>query len=329
MSRASDLGERKIIELFWRSLDKMRRMPIPLGDDVSAVTIGGGRVVVIKCDMLVRKTDVPRGMSLWQAGRKAAIMAISDLASKGVRPLGLLCSVGIPRNLRKEEIRQIASGFNTGAREYGAYVIGGDTNEASDVIVDSIAVGIGKEAELMTRGGARPGDIVAVTGPFGSTGAGLKMILGRKRVPENIGWRLAKAVYLPEARLKEGTALARTGTVTSSIDSSDGLIWSLHELGRMSGVGFKLETVPISYEARRFAEATGTDPHQLAMYGGEEYELVLTIRQRGFSKAKKAVRGLIPIGQVTAAEQRILLRRGLKYVRLSPKGWEHFVRRRN
>jgi len=302
-------------------------MPIPLGDDVSAVSIGGGRVAVVKCDMLVGKTDVPRGMTFWQAGRKTAVMSISDLASKGVRPIGLMCSVGIPRDLRREEIKQIASGFNAGAREYGAYVIGGDTNEASDIIIDSIAMGIGRRRQLMTRAGARPGDIVAVTGSFGSSAAGLKMILDRKRVPEEIGWRLAKAVYLPEARLKEGMALAKAGAVTSSIDSSDGLVWSLHEIGRMSGVGFRLDTVPISMEARKFAQRTGTDLYELALYGGEEYELVVTIKREGFSRARRAMRHLIPIGQVIAAKDKILLRRGLSYVRLSPKGWEHFVRR--
>lgn len=328
MPRAVDLGERRIIELFWRSLERMPKAPIPLGDDVSAVRISRGRLAVVKCDMLVRETDIPRGMSLWQAGRKAAVMAISDLASKGVRPVGLLCSVGIPRNLREDEIRQIASGFNAGAREYGAYVIGGDTNEAPDVIIDSVALGIADERRLMRRDSARPGDVLAVTGTFGSAAAGLEMTLGRKRVPEGIGWRLAKVVYLPEARLREGLALAKTGLVTSSIDSSDGLAWSLHEVARMSGVGFNVETVPISYEARKFAELTGADPYELAMYGGEEYELVVTIRRGNFTKARRAVPKLMPIGEVTSKGGRILVRRGIGYKRVSPRGWEHFAPRR-
>ncbi|MFX0094280.1 MAG: AIR synthase related protein, partial [Candidatus Hodarchaeota archaeon] len=83
MSSVKELGERKIIELILECLDHMPNNPVPLGDDVSAVDIGHDKLAVIKTDMLVGKTDVPKTMSLWQAARKAVVMTISDLAAKG------------------------------------------------------------------------------------------------------------------------------------------------------------------------------------------------------------------------------------------------------
>ena len=83
---------------------------------------------------------------------------------------------------------------------------------------------------------------------------------------------------MPKAHLAEGLALAGCGAVSASMDSSDGLAWSLHELARLSNVGFLLESVPIAPEATEFAELNGLEACELALYGGEEYELVLTIK---------------------------------------------------
>ena len=93
---SAELGEHKIIELIQRRLTAMPDLPVPFGDDVSAVNIGKGRIAVLKTDMLVGKTDMPRGMSLWQAARKAVVMNISDFAAKGVEPVAGLCQLDCP-----------------------------------------------------------------------------------------------------------------------------------------------------------------------------------------------------------------------------------------
>ena len=127
------MGERKIIEIIQRHLEAMPNNPVPFGDDISAVNLNEKQVTVLKTDMLVGKTDVPPNMSLWQAARKALVMNISDFASKGVQPTAALVSLGLPRGVMQKDIEEIARGLNTGAREYGAYIIGGDTGEASDL----------------------------------------------------------------------------------------------------------------------------------------------------------------------------------------------------
>jgi thiamine-monophosphate kinase len=297
-------------------------MPIPFGDDVSAVDIGHGKLAVIKTDMLVGKTDVPPGMNLWQAARKAVVMNVSDLAAKGVKPLALLASVGVPRSFKREDIKQIGKGLNAGAREYGAYILGGDTNEASDLIISCVAFGVSEKKRLMLRSGAKPDDIVAVTGAFGKTAAGLKILLQHLSAPSELKRILVDAVLMPRARLKEGLALAQTGAITASIDSSDGLAWSLHEVSKASNVGFLLESLPVADEARKFAEKHGLDPVELCLYGGEEYELVVTIKPELWEKAKKAA-SLIKVGLVTKEKTLVFEEKG-KRVPIEPRGWEHF-----
>jgi len=327
LTTAEEMGERKIINLILNCLDQMPNMPIPFGDDISAVDIGNGKLAVLKTDMLVGKTDVPPGMTPRQAARKAVVMNVSDLAAKGVQPLALLASIGVPRNFTEKDIRQIGRGLNEGAREYNAYVLGGDTNEASDLVISCTAFGICEKRHLMRRSGAKPGNIVAVTGLFGKTSSGLKILLEHFFAPPKLRIKLVRAVYTPQARLNEGLALAQTRAATSSIDSSDGLAWSLHEISRASNVGFLINNLPVAQEATQFAEIHRLDPIELCLYGGEEYELLVTIKSEEWEKTMKAVEqvgaSLIKIGQVTK-QKALLFKLEGKTIPIEAQGWEHF-----
>ncbi len=154
----------------------MPNTPLPFGDDASAIDMGHDKIAVINIDMLVRKTDVPRTMSLWQAARKAVVMNISDLAAKGAKPLALLASIGVPPNFTETDIQQMSKGLNAGAREYDTYILGGDTNEASELIISCTALGVCNRHHLIKRSGAKAGDYIAVTGYFGKTTSGLKIL---------------------------------------------------------------------------------------------------------------------------------------------------------
>lgn len=322
-----DLGERKLITLIQSHLSVMPGLPVPFGDDVSAVNIGGGRVAVLKADMLMGKTDVPRSMSLWQAARKAVVMNISDFAAKGVEPTALLVSLGLPRDFIRKDVEEIARGLNAAALEYGAYIVGGDTSEASDMVVAISLFGTAKRKALMLRRGAKAGDIVAVTGFFGKTAAGLRLLLDGCAASKELHEVLLRSVCMPKARLCEGLALRNSGAVSASIDSSDGLAWSLHELARMSGVGFMVNSVPIANEVLRFAEFNRLDPLELALYGGEEYELVVTVKPKRWADAETAVEAtggrLLPIGRVQKDRQ-VLLNVDGKKCPVEARGWEHF-----
>ncbi len=281
---AKRLGEHKIIQLIQNHLTSMPNMPVPFGDDVSAVNIDENRVAVLKTDMLVAKTDVPEEMTLFQAARKALIMNISDFASKGVQPIAALVALGLPAEFSQKNIEEIADGLNAGAQEYGAFIIGGDTSETSDLIISISLYGTAQKSAIMLRSGAKPGDILAVTGFFGKSAAGLRLLLGECVTSKNAK-ALLDAVFMPKAKLAEGLALARCGVVSASMDSSDGLAWTLHELARLSNVGFMLDKVPVAPEVKRFAELNSLDASELALYGGEEYELVITVKPEGWAAA--------------------------------------------
>lgn len=327
MNEFSKLREREIIEIIHRCLEEMPSAPISFGDDVSAVSLDRDMLAVLTVDMFVGKTDMPPGMTLYQAARKAVVMNISDLASKGVKPSIVLTSLGLPRGLSREEVKEIGRGLNAGAREYGAYVVGGDTNEASDIIIDCVAFGKTERGSLMSRSGAKPGDIVATTGDFGNTACGFKILLEGFHAPKDLKDRILKSVYEPKARVEEGYVLARSRSVTASIDSSDGLAWSLHEIARASKVGFRIDLLPISQEAQEFAEVNKLDPIELCLYGGEEYELVVTVKPELWETAEATIRKtggkLVKIGKATR-EQEVLLCIGEKKLKIENRGWEHF-----
>jgi thiamine-monophosphate kinase len=324
---AERLGERGIIEVMRSYFEVMPGLAVPFGDDVSAVPVGEGEVAVLKTDMLVDKTDIPRGMSLWQAARKAVVMNISDFAAKGVEPKAILVSLGLPRSLMRRDFEEIAKGLNAGAREYGAYVVGGDTGESSDLVISVQLFGSAKKNALMLRSGAKAGDIVAVTGFFGKSAAGLQLLLNNYSVSEAMRGVLVSSVFMPQARLREGLALQCSGAVTASIDSSDGLAWSLHELATLSRVGFVVTGLPVADEVRRFAEYNGLNGCDLALYGGEEYELVVTVNPKMWSEAEMAVEAvggrLMPIGKTTRDKQVLLDVDGKKHP-IEARGYEHF-----
>jgi thiamine-monophosphate kinase len=254
-------------------------------------------------------------------------MNISDFASKGVQPIAALASLGLPKGLMQKDIEEIARGLNTGAREYNAYIVGGDTGEASDLIISISLFGTAEKAGLILRNGAKPGDVLAVTGFFGKSAAGLRLLKDNCSASPHLRDVLLGAVCMPKARLKEGLALSRSGSVSASIDSSDGLAWSLHEIAKMSNVGFVVNTVPVSDEVRRFAEFNHLDPFELALYGGEEYELVVTIKPNRWSETEAAVEAvggcLLPIGKATKDTQMLLDVDGVKQA-VEARGWEHF-----
>ncbi len=218
-------------------------------------------------------------------------------------------------------------GLNKGAREYNAYILGGDTNEASELTISCTAFGICEEQHLMKRSGAKPDDIVAVTGLFGRTASGLKILLEHLFAPPKLRKELVQAVYMPRARLKEGLALAQTRAVTSSIDSSDGLAWSLHEISKASNMGFLINKLPVAPEAEQFAKLHKLDPAELSLYGGEEYELLVTVKPRMWKKAKEALEhvqaSLVKIGVVTKQKSLLLEVEG-KTIPIENRGWEHF-----
>jgi len=329
LSSLKQLGELRVIDIVEHALGTSRITVVGFGDDVSAVRIPGRQVAVLKTDMLVGSTDVPPGMSMRQAARKAVVANVSDLAAKGVKPYAGLVALGLPAKLTRHDVHEIANGLSEGAKEYGFPLVGGDTSESNDFVVSIALFGLMEVRRIALRSGAKIGDIVAVTGDFGSAAAGLRAVLDRKLPPKSLPHELAEALYHPNAELDLGLKLASTRAITASIDSSDGLAWSLHALAKMSSIGIRVEGLPISDAAKKFANRYGYNASDLALYGGEEYHLILTIKRHLFRRAQHVARGrLKTIGIVTGKSEGLRLVGTRGEIKIRMKGWEHFRRQR-
>jgi len=272
--------------------------------------------------MLVEHTDVPAGMTYRQAARKAVAMCVSDFAAKGARPDSFVVSIGLRKGVSQEQVDALASGLRDAEKEWGVLLVGGDTNEAKELVIDCAMVGFSKH--LVTRSGARPGDVLIVTGPFGYPPAGLRILEGSVAAAAEFGKKAKASVLDPTPGLEVGLALAPF--LTSAMDSSDGLARSLHTLAAESGVGFEVTELPAAKGVRSFAAANGLSAEELVLQGGEEYAIVGTIPKGRVAEARSSVQkaggALLEIGKATEAGQ-IVLKIGGNRRPINDAGWTH------
>src|SRR5437899_5536099 len=160
--------------------------------------------------MLVRSTDIPQGMTLSEAGRKSIVSTVSDFAAKGVRPKALIVSIGLPRSISRRQLSEIGRGLAEGATEYGCPIVGGDTNESKDIVIDVAGFGYTKPGELVSRRGAQSGNIVCRLLLEKKKAAGLRMLLRKEHHGRGAASPvLENADSSLRARLEEGIRLAR------------------------------------------------------------------------------------------------------------------------
>lgn len=303
-----------------------RRLPdgyLPIGDDVAVIPSSAAQGVVLKCDMLVGLTDVPPGMTWRMASRKAVAMCVSDFAAKGVRPTAFMVSLGLPKRTARKRVAELASGLIEGARKWDIKLVGGDTNEAQDLVIDCVMVGFAER--VVRRDGASEGEYVVTTETFGQTSAGLRILIEGARAEPGFRRRALSSVYRPTPKLEAGVALS--GCLTSSIDSSDGLAISLHTISEMSGVGIRVTDLPYATGLKDFASLNSCSVEDLTLYGGEEYAIVGSVEKNRLREARQKARSagceLHVIGETVAAD----IQRGVAFAdgrRIRRDGWIHF-----
>ncbi len=318
------LDEYDIINLITKRFSELPAGYVPIGDDVALIPPGkAGEGVVLKCDMLVARTDVPPGMSWKMASRKAVAMCVSDFAAKGVPPTAFMVSLGLPRGTPRGQVVALASGLLQASREWNVNLVGGDTSEADGLIIDCMMVGFA--GEIVRRNGAGPGEYVVTSGTFGQTTAGLRILIDGAKADAGFRKAAVSSVYLPKPKLGLGLAVSRC--LSSSIDSSDGLAISLHDISEMSGVGIRLTELPYARGLEGFASRNSYSAEELALYGGEEYEIVGTVSKGRIQEAKSKARSvgceLRVIGETVPAHELkgVAFPDGRKVRR---DGWIHF-----
>ena len=310
--------ETEIIKIFQRRFGQGTKF-VP--EDLEMVNISR-KSFAVKSDMLVQSTDVPPSMELYQIARKSLVACVSDFASKGIKPRYATVSLAIPRGFTRKMINKLADGFSLGSKEFGVKIVGGDVNEGKEIIIDVSMFGIGKK--MIRRSGARNGDIIITSGPFGYSSAGLKIILQRLKADRKFARRCKKSVLLPTPKLEFGLRAARY--FSSSMDSSDGLSVTLYEMSELSKKKFAITKVPTYSDVETFSEKNGISLTELVFCGGEEYEIVATVSKKKLGTVKTlAARLDVPlfeIGYVTNGKNVVLVDENQE-IPLRRCGWVH------
>lgn len=319
------MGEKAIVELARKTFRRGEIVKVGIGDDAAVLDVNGTDLVVTT-DMFIAGTHFPAGTSPEHMAMKAVAATISDLAAMGSKPLGMLFSVALPRNLDYSFVKRMLKTIDRAARSYGAYVIGGDLDESKDITIAGVALGL-THGRTLLRSGAKAGDLVAVTGTVGNASAGLEILL--KKLPRGGFQKLVIAQLEPRARVREGEALAKSGLVNSAIDLSDGLASNLWQLTRESKVKVTINRglVPEDPLLKKFCKKYGRTPDDFVLFGGEDFELLFTVKPRGWKSVSKTLQRLgtkaIVIGRVEKGRG-VYLKKNGKCSELLDKGYEHF-----
>jgi thiamine-monophosphate kinase len=226
----------------------------------------------------------------------------------------------------QKQVEELASGLRDAERRWNVHLVGGDTNESLELVIDCAMVGFAEK--VVTRGGASPGDLLVVTGKFGYSASGLKILMSGAAATAAFRERAKRSVLMPDPSLETGVALAPY--LTSAMDSSDGLARSIHALAKESEVGFEIRQLPVGEGVEAFARMNGLDPTELVLEGGEEYFIVGTVKRAKLARAKEAARkaggDLLVMGEATQKSGRVELRTGTATRGVRDGGWTHLRR---
>jgi thiamine-monophosphate kinase len=308
MKNMASLGEfgwlKKLLpKLYWPS-SLHSQLGIGPGDDAGVMRITPGKVLVATTDAMVEGLHFePKWFSWEDLGYKVLAVNLSDLAAMGdVKPLAVLVTAAIPGDSPVDYVDKFYKGLKSCAQRWKTGLLGGDTvGSKKGWFISVTAFGETRSQDLVKRSGARPGDYIATTGPLGLAGAGLEVLQTKKL---SLAWTkpLVKAFSQPEPRFHAGALLGRNRWATSLMDCSDGLEASVRLLAEASGVGVELDLVSLTIpkELSRWARLQNRHPWDYALKGGEDYELVFTVRPEHWGRVRRALPQAACIGRVVS-----------------------------
>jgi len=262
---------------------------VGIGDDCAVLETAPGERLLVTTDLLLEDVHFRhRYATPRDIGWKALAVNLSDVAAMGGRPRWALVALGCPSGVRAEEVRDFFEAALALADEHDVVVVGGDTSSSRAGWVVNVTLLGTTAGRPVLRSGARPGDVVAVTGMLGRARAGLAVLDGGA-VPGSLDTaardEVVRAHLRPRPRVREGQWLGAASGVTAMIDLSDGLATDLRHVADESGVGARvqLDHVPVASSVRVVADALGDDAITWATSGGEDYELLVTCQANAFA----------------------------------------------
>jgi len=326
--KVSELGEFGLIDLLAEMASKLKdkQLLLGIGDDAAAWK-NDDSFQLATIDSFTEGIHFPPGVASWEElGWKALAVNLSDIAAMGGIPRYALVSIALPDDTEIEGVTALYKGIIELAKQSGIVIAGGDTSRAPLVSITITLIGDAKNGNILTRSAARPGEQIAVTGYLGNAAAGLEMLTRQLQFDLELTAYLRNAFLHPLPRIAEGQLLLEHG-VKTAIDISDGLVADLKHVCEASQVSAQIEIdcVPIHPMMKsNFSEKW----LELALSGGEDYELLFTSNAETIERIKRATSCPVTvIGEITsgkAGEITLTDREGNR-VNLDKNGWEHFT----
>lgn len=335
----ASLGEFGLIDRLTDGLETVNDSTVVgVGDDAAVLSFPDKRVLV-SSDMLVEGVHFDLTYTpLKHLGYKSAVVNFSDIYAMNGTPRQIVVSLAVSSRFTVEHLEELYSGMRLACKIYGVDLVGGDTTASKSGLVISITViGDAAESDVVTRGGARPTDLICVSGDLGAAYMGLQLLEREKIagagnpdfVPDFAGKEyIVERQLKPEARRDIVSFLRDAGLKpTSMIDVSDGLSSELLHLCHCSKTGCRVyeDRIPIDYQTAVMAEELGMNLVTAAMNGGEDYELLFTVPLSENDKVEK-IPGIKIIGYMTEPEMgcAMVTRDGESEIPLVAQGWNHW-----
>ena len=328
--KLKDIGEFGFIERIRKGcLIRDKSVIRGIGDDCCVFSTSGEIATLLTTDMLVEKIHFLLGtISPYQLGRKSLAVNMSDIAAMGGTPREAVISIAVPDTVDLAFLDDFYEGMKSIAEEFEVNLLGGDTTSSPEHLVVNVAlVGEARVDEILYRSGAEVGDVIFLTGPVGSSAAGLDILLKKREVDEE---DLVEAHHDPYPHVKEGRIIASMKVANSLIDVSDGVAADLNHICTESKLGAVIEEemIPTTEAFRAYCKRFNEDANHLSLHVGEDYVLLGTVPAQAEADLREALRSqdceFYPIGRtVSDAGLKLQVRDGSIKV-IGASGWDHF-----
>ncbi len=304
-----------------------KQLIVGIGDDAAAYS-GGNTLQLATVDSLVQDVHFSLSYMSWrELGWKSLAVNLSDIAAMGGSPRYALVSLGLPCDTAVEDVVALYKGMFDVAGKFGTAIVGGDTVNSPVVFVSVTVIGcsVGGNTRVLRRSAAKAGDKIAVTNYLGASAAGLEMLSKNLKFKPKMAKELKQAHLMPNPRVAEGQLLIEKG-VKCGMDISDGLVGDLTHICQESKVDARInvDLVPVSPAVRA---CFGERALELALTGGEDYELLFTASPLVMNKVKKTIQCPVTVvGEITAgkAGKVNLIDSQGKPFSIKKTGWDHF-----
>ena len=319
-------GEFNLIKKYFLSPSNRKEVLLGVGDDCAIVSVPEDKQLAITTDTLVDGVHFPPDTSAEDIACKTIAVNLSDLAAMGAEPAWLTLALSLPR-VDESWIKSFSDSFRRTAEKYNVQLIGGDTTQGP-LSITVQAMGFVEPDNIMRRDGARPGDVVYVSGTLGDAAAGLRILQQGQAVDTNNAW-LVNRLNRPQARVELG--LKASAYCKCAIDISDGLVADLGHVLEASNCGatVNIDSIPLSHQLVEYSINRNEVDWEMVLSGGDDYELCLVVSAENENRLMQTASELsLPLTRIGVIEAHkslnIVDNTGAKYL-FDRGGYEHFI----